>query len=467
MITTRIQEIAEACGGRVIPEKMKEAFVRSVEIDSRKITLGALFIPIIGERVDGHDFIEKAFELGATCALIKEDHLQDHEEKLPYGKALIVVENTEAALEKIAEAYRAHFDIPVVGVTGSVGKTSCKDMITAALSGSDKMPGFKTLKTQGNHNNNISMPLTLFELDDSYEAAVMEMGMDHFGEITRLSRTARPIVGVITNIGISHLENLGSREGILKAKMEIADYLDPNGILFLNGDDERLYGLKGKRSEHIEYFGWAEHNEGRILKAEPTNDGGLYFEGTYKGELWQAKVQTPGRHMAMNIMPAIMTGCFLGLSKEQILGGLSTYVPAEGRLNVLHVGERVVIDDCYNASPDSMRGALDTLAAFPGEGRRIAILGDMYELGSMEEEGHREVGRYAAGIENLSALWTVGPKACWIEEEGRKGHIPDVKHFDTVEELIEALPAMVQEKDIIIVKASNGMHLNRVVEALS
>ena len=411
MITTRIYDIAAAAGGYVIPEKMKDAFVRSVEIDSRKITLGALFIPIIGERVDGHDYIESAFDLGATCALINADHLKDHEEKLPFGKALIVVEDTEAALEKIAEAYRRQFPIPVVGVTGSVGKTSCKDLVTAALGGSEEIPGFKTLKTTGNHNNNIGMPLTLFELDESYQAAVMEMGMDHFGEITRLSRTARPKVGIITNIGISHLENLGTREGILKAKMEIADYLEKDGILFLNGDDCRLYGLKGKRPERIEYFGWGEQNEGRIVRAELTADGRLDFEGMYQGETWQVVVNTPGRHMAMNVMPAIMTGCFLGLSKEQILAGISTYEPADGRLNVHHTDLLTVIDDSYNASPDSMRGALDTLRDLPGNGRRIAILGEMYELGSQEEAGHREVGAYVAGITNLDALWTVGPMA--------------------------------------------------------
>ena len=461
MIPTRIGDLATAASGRVIPELMADAYVRSVEIDSRKIMLGSLFIPIIGERVDGHDFIETAFSQGATCALIREDHLDAHESQLPYGKALIVVQDTEAALEQMAAWYRSCFPIPVVGVTGSVGKTSCKDFVAAALSGR-----YKVLKTQGNHNNNIGMPLTLFELDETFEAAVTEMGMDHFGEITRLSRTARPKVGIITNIGISHMENLGSREGILKAKLEITDYLDPEGILFLNGDDERLFGLKGKRPETIEYFGWQEACEGRVLAAESTEDGRLYFKGTYHGETYEAVLNTPARHMAYNIMPAIMSGCFLGLTKEEILQGLASYESADGRMHVREGRGCTVIDDCYNASPDSMTAAVDTLAAWPGAGRHFAILGDMFELGAMEEEGHRSVGRRIAERSGIDVLWTVGERARWIQEEaGSSAAI--CRHFDTVEELLEALPAEVRPKDVILVKASHGMALERIVQQLT
>lgn len=461
MIPTRIGDLAQAAGGRVIPEKMADGFVRSVEIDSRKIMLGSLFIPILGERVDGHDFIEKAFAQGATCALIREDHLADHEGQLPYGKALLVVQDTEAALEAMAEWYRSCFPIPVVGVTGSVGKTSCKDFVAAALSG-----GKKVLKTQGNHNNNIGMPLTLFELDETIEAAVMEMGMDHFGEITRLSRSARPKIGIITNIGISHMENLGSREGILKAKLEITDYLDPAGALFLNGDDERLYGLKGKRSEHIEYFGWHEDCEGRILAADSLEDGRLHFKGTYQGETYETVLNTPARHMAYNIMPAIMSGVFLGLTKEQILAGLASYESADGRMHVLHPGSLTVIDDCYNASPDSMTAALDTLSVWPGAGRHFAILGDMFELGAMEEEGHRSVGRHIGELQGIDLVWTVGTRAGWIQEEAEKSSAVS-RHFDTVEALMEALPEKVQPQDVVLVKASHGMALERVVQLLS
>ncbi|MCR5004365.1 MAG: UDP-N-acetylmuramoyl-tripeptide--D-alanyl-D-alanine ligase [Clostridiales bacterium] len=461
MIPTRIGELAKAAGGRVIPERMADAYVRSVEIDSRKIMLGSLFIPIIGERVDGHDFIEKAFSQGATCALIREDHLMAHEDQLPYCKALIVVQDTEAALEDMAAWYRSCFPIPIVGVTGSVGKTSCKDFVAAALSG-----GRKVLKTLGNHNNNIGMPLTLFELDETYEAAVTEMGMDHFGEITRLSRTARPKVGIITNIGISHMENLGSREGILKAKLEITDYLDPEGILFLNGDDERLYGLKGKRPETIEYFGWQEACEGRILAAESLPDGRLYFKGTYHGETYETVLHTPARHMAYNIMPAIMSACFLGLTKEEILRGLDSYESADGRMHVLNGAGCTVIDDCYNASPDSMTAALETLAAWPGSGRHFAILGDMFELGAMEEEGHRAVGRVVAEKSGIDVLWTVGTRARWIQEEASRSAAV-CRHFDTVEDLIEALAGEVRTQDVILVKASHGMALERIVRTLT
>lgn len=456
-----LQEAAQAVDGRLIPQFMGTAEICHVEIDSRRIQDGTLFLPIVGERVDGHDYIGKAWEAGAVCSFINEDHVEDWQEQIPEGKALIVVRDTEAALEALAEAYRSRYETAVVGVTGSVGKTSCKEFVAAALSG-----GRRVLKTEGNHNNNIGMPLTVFQMNSETQAAVLEMGMDHFGEIHRLSRVARPKVGIITNIGISHMENLGSREGILKAKLEITDYLDPTGILFLNGDDERLYGLKGKRPERIEYFGQDAHNEGRILRAELTDKGQLQFEAEYHGEHYELLLNTPGRHMAYNVMPAIMTGVYLGLSKEEILRGLASYTSPDKRLKITQTGKVTLLDDCYNASPDSMKAALDTLCELPGRGRRIAILGDMFELGDMEREGHREVGVKAASLPRLSMILTVGKRARWIVEAaaGRKGLY--CESFENIEELIENLVGKIEKDDIILVKASRGMAFERICRYL-
>lgn len=461
MENMRLREIANAVGGRLIPESMGEACINSVEIDSRMIREGSLFIPIVGERVDGHRFINMAWEKGAVCSLINADHLEAQGEEVPEGKALLVVENGEYALEFMAEAYRSHYPIPIVGVTGSVGKTSCKEFVAAALSQS-----LRILKTEGNHNNNIGMPLTLFQLNADTEAAVLEMGMDHFGELHRLSRTARPKVAIITNIGISHMENLGSREGILKAKLEITDFMDPDGILFLNGDDERLYGLKGKRSETMEFFGWAEHNDGRILKAEITREGKLLFEASYHGKIYKALLDTPGQHMAYNIMPAIMTGIYLGLAEEQIYAGLEAYTSPDKRLHVTQTDMLTLIDDCYNASPDSMKAALDTLCSIPGEGRRIAILGDMFELGDMEEEGHREVGRKAAQRSEISMVMTVGERASWILEEAKVRGDLVAEGFENIEDLLENVVGKIQKDDIILVKASRGMTFEKICSRL-
>lgn len=461
MENMKLHTIAEAVNGKLIPQSMGDACINSVEIDSRMIQEGSLFIPIVGERVDGHRFIEMAWEKGAVCSFIDQDHWEEQEREIPEGKALILVEKGELSLEFMAEAYRKQFAIPVVGITGSVGKTSCKEFVAAALSKS-----LKILKTEGNHNNNIGMPLTLFQLDTETEAAVLEMGMDHFGELHRLSRTARPKVAIITNIGISHMENLGSREGILQAKLEITDFMDPEGILFLNGDDERLYGLKGKRKEKIEYFGWNSYNDGRILKAEITKEGKLWFEADYKGKKYSVLVNTPGQHMAYNIMPAIMTGIYLGLTEEQIYEGLASYASADKRLHITQTESLTVIDDSYNASPDSMKAALDTLCSIPGEGRRVAILGDMFELGDMEEEGHRDIGRKIAALNPINMVLTAGSRTVWTAQEaGKREDLINI-HYENIEELLENVVGKIQKDDIILVKASRGMTFERICSRL-
>ena len=232
----------------------------------------------------------------------------------------------------------------------------------------------------------------------------------------------------------------------------------------MNGDDERLYALKGKRPERIEYFGFQDHNDGRILSAELTGDLKLHVTAQYQGEIWEVSVNTLGQHMAMNIMPAIMTGVFLGLSREEIIRGLSTYEPASGRLHLRKGKKAAIIDDCYNASPDSMEAALTTLSRVPMEqaGRRVGILGDMYELGAMEEEGHRQVGRFADGL-GLDRIITVGLLAKRIAEEiHQTKHV----HFDTVDALLEALDSLIEEGDLVLVKASRGLHLEQVVNKL-
>ena len=449
-----IPEICQTIGAKLRYGAGAEP-VRSVVIDSRQVEPGSLFIALKGERTDGHEYLEQALEQGAAAVLAQSDALADRVLSCPGDRAVMETENTELALERLAQVYRDQFNLPVVGVTGSVGKTSCKDLIAAALSGR-----LRVLKTQGNYNNNVGLPLTVFGIEEGTQAAVLEMGMDHFGEISRLSRIARPRIGVITNIGISHIENLGSREGILRAKLEILDYMEPGGLLLLNGDDAMLYGLKDGLTAL--YYGYEAHNDARILTAEITAEGRLCVEAIYRGEDYRFVLNTPGRHMAYNAMPAIMTAVFLGLSKQEIVRGLESFVPTQMRLNVVNTPRYTILDDSYNASPVSMKAALDTLAALPGNGRRVAILGDMYELGDYAVLGHREVGNHAASLKNLDAVLCAGSNASYIYQEAAENPELRCHYFETLEDLKKKLFDILQKGDIILVKASRGMAFDEI-----
>lgn len=446
-----LENIAEACKGKLFgqPEGVMEA--SCVVIDSRKMEEGGVFIAARGEKVDGHSFIPQMEEknaLGVVCEKIPEDC------KVPY----ILVKDSFQALKDIAEYYRQQLTIPIVGITGSVGKTSTKEMIAGVLS-----EGFCTLKTEGNFNNEIGLPLTVLRIREEHEAAVLEMGISDFGEMHRLSKIAKPDICVMTNIGQCHLENLGSREGILKAKSEIFDFMNPEGHIFVNGDDDMLIKVKPKENRTIAHFGLNPSNE--IYASGVMNKGLLGSQAMIHMnlEVFPVTIPLPGAHMVYNALAAAAVGKCLGLKKEQIQSGIAKVEAVGGRSHVISLPACIVIDDCYNANPVSMKAALDLLST--ALTRKVAILGDMFELGEREKELHEEVGKYAVE-KAIDVLICVGKLSenMYKAAAGNGGN--KVFYFETRDEMLLYLNEILRREDSILVKASHGMQFEKVVEFL-
>ncbi len=455
-----VQQMIKACDAAVLGKGTGE--IQNIVRDSREVKPGSLFVAIVGENMDGHRFIPKAWELGAEAVLAQKGNPYVKEEEIPVGKTVLLVEDTIKAMGRIAADYKERLRIQSVAVTGSVGKTSCKDLVAAALSG-----GRRTAKTQGNFNNHIGVPLTIFGFDSQTEAAVIEMGMNHFGEIDYVAGIAKPNYGIITNIGISHIEYLGSQEGILKAKLELVSHIQEGGTVFLNGDDPLLYGMKDRLSVNTEYFGFNEHNDARVLQLQLTAQAHLQLKLTYRGEIYEFVLNTMGQHMAYNALPAIMTAVHMGLTKEEILQGLAGYVPTPHRLEVIQTTEYLLLDDTYNASPTSMCGALKAMDSIPSKQRRVAVLGDMFELGEYAKSGHEEVGRYVAEESDVSVLVCCGPMARWIYESAATRKDLQRHYFEDVQQMEKNLFTILQKDDIILLKASNSMRFTAVCERLA
>lgn len=455
-----IQQMSQAAGAQILGSGWGE--IQQIVRDSREVKPGSLFVAIVGENMDGHRFIQKAWEMGAEAVLAQKANPYVKETEIPEGKTVLLVEDTIQAMGKIARAYKSQLAAPTVAITGSVGKTSCKDMVAAALSG-----GRRTVKTQANFNNHIGVPLTIFEMDRQTEAAVIEMGMNHFGEIDYVAGIAKPDYGIITNIGVSHIENLGSQEGILKAKLELIHHIQGNGPVFLNGDDPLLYAVKDHLPVKTEYFGYEAHNDARVLDLTLTAEAHLKLKLSYRDEIYEFVLNTMGKHMAYNALPAIMTAVHMGLSKEEILKGLAGYVPTPHRLEVIHTDRYLLLDDTYNASPASMKSALEAMDSIPSQQRRVAILGDMFELGDFSKEGHEEVGRFAAEKSDVSVLICCGPMARWIDQAAMAR--PDLEryYFEDVEAMEKNLFTILKKNDIILLKASHGMAFTAVCERLA
>ena len=441
-----LAEIAAACGGTYVgDEALKSACVTSVERDSRQIKEGSLFLAIPGERVDGHDFIEKCFDSGAVCAIC---------EKAPKNasKPYILVPSTLQAVKKIGRAYREKFDIPVVGVSGSVGKTSTKEMLYAVLS-----QKFKTHKTQGNLNNELGVPLTLLSMPEDTEAAVIEMGISGFGEMTRLSEMAQPTVCVLTIIGCCHLENLGDRDGVLKAKTEMFKNARENAAFILNGDDDKLSTVKEVNGTRPVFFGLNSGNDYYAENIENNGEGGVGCTLCFDGKKLDVTIPAIGSYMVSNALAAVAVGRLLGLSDEQLKNGVEAYKTVGSRANVVNTGRLRIIDDCYNANPTSVKASLDTLKNF--NGRTVAILGDMKELGANELSLHYDTGAYAKET-GIDRVISVGPLA----KELAKG--ADDLWFESIDELEKELPDMLSDGDTVLVKASHSMHFEKIVEFL-
>lgn len=442
-----LQEAAAALG---LPQMQAQATLADVCTDTRKIQPGSLFVCLRGERFDGHSFASQAAQLGAAALLV--DHPVDAD--VPQ----LVVTDTGKALLQLAGWYRRRFQLPVVGLTGSVGKTTTKEFIALVLGAK-----YNTLKTQGNLNNEIGVPQMLFRLEDSHTAAVIEMGMNHFGEISRLTRAVAPTVGLITNIGVSHIENLGSRAGILQAKLEILEGMAPDAPLIVNMDNDMLRTVKlGDRP----LLTFAIDDQSADFTATDIAEQGSTTTFTVHHSAFTQPVTIPtvGIHNVYNALAAMAVGYVTGVDPAAAASALANYVPAGMRQNLVQVGGVQVIEDCYNASPDSMRAALQTLGKLPVR-RRYAVLGAMLELGDYAKEAHTQVGKMAAenGIDGVLAY---GADAAYIVEAAKQAGLENARQFDTKEALAQSLAQQVQPGDGVLFKGSRGMHLEDVMHTV-
>ncbi|WP_148410605.1 UDP-N-acetylmuramoyl-tripeptide--D-alanyl-D-alanine ligase [Murimonas intestini] len=454
-----LENIAAACGGRYYgDENKKKQIVTSITTDSRKSENGCLFVAIKGERVDGHDFVSQVYREGALCVLSERELTGDE-----LGGSYILVESSLQAVKDIAEFYRQQLDVKVVGITGSVGKTSTKEMIASVLS-----EKYNVLKTIGNFNNELGLPLTIFRLREEHEIAVLEMGISDFGEMHRLSKIARPDICVITNIGQCHLEFLKSRDGILKAKSEIFDFIAGDGSIVLNGDDDKLAGISSVKGIRPVFFGI---ESGREIYADNIESRGLsgiqctiHVCEEKSEESFTVLIPIPGRHMVLNAMAGTAVGRLLGLDLEEIRNGIGKLESLKGRFHIIEHAGRTIVDDCYNASPAAMKASLDVLSE--AQGRRVAILGDMFELGEDSALLHAGVGEHASD-NRIDLLICVGDMCRHMAEAAfNSGGCREVLQVPTLEALLQTLPKLTEEGDTILVKASHGMHFEKVIEKL-
>ena len=444
-----ISEIIDASGGKFFGDLdllSKEASF--ITTDSRKATKGGVFAAIVGERVDGHSFIPQCIELGMICSIA---------ERTPSdGSAHILVENTPEALRKIAKAYREKFDIPFVGISGSVGKTSTKEIIASVLA-----EHFHTHKTQGNFNNALGVPITLFALEETHTAAVIEMGISDFGEMSILAEMAQPDIAVLTNVGKCHLENLKDLEGVLKAKTEMLKYLKKGGTVVLNGDDVNLRKAEIPEGAAVIYYGLGGDND--IFATDIKSDHESFTDFTVhtkEGE-FKARINSLGNHMVQNALAAVAVAKTLGLTEKEIVDGLENYRTIGGRANIIKTEKLIIIDDCYNANPESMKASLKTLSNF--DGRRVALLGDMKELGEKEKELHFEIGSLAAEL-NLDLIITVGDLALEMYKAARPKI--DAEWYQSIEEAKLYMYENLTIGDTVLVKASHSMKFDELVELI-
>jgi UDP-N-acetylmuramoyl-tripeptide--D-alanyl-D-alanine ligase len=455
MLPLKIAEVIKATNGKLIYGD-DEILVSGISSDSRTIKEGELFIPIIGERFDGHDFISEAFKKGAS-ACITNKTIKGTKEKV-----IVLVNDTTKALGDLAQYYRMKFKIPLVAITGSVGKTTTKDMAASVLG-----QKLNCLKTQGNFNNEIGLPFTLLNLDNFHEAAVIELGMRGFGEIKRLSMIAQPDIALITNIGISHMERLGSKQNILKAKLEILEGLNEKGILVLNGDDSLLRALDGLTEYDIRFYGIMDKADYNAYDIKSQGERGTVFNTVIEGYEYQVYVPLPGMHNIYNALAAIAVGIELNIPPEAVINGIAEAKASELRLNIMEIGDIKVINDAYNACPDSMKASLDILSEAEGKNKKIAVLGDMLELGENEKNEHVEIGRYAAG-KNIDLIVTVGQIALHIArgavEAGFEKSL--VYTFENTDGALLFLYENIEKNDVILIKGSRYMKMEYIIEKL-
>jgi UDP-N-acetylmuramoyl-tripeptide--D-alanyl-D-alanine ligase len=425
---------------------------RRVATDSRQVQRGDLFVALRGEHEDGHAFIQEAAACGAAGVLA-----QRMPEALADGVAAYVVFDTLAALQRLAAARRQRIAVEVIGVTGSVGKTTTKEITAAVLS-----TRYKVLKNEANYNNEIGLPLTLLELRPNHEKAVLEMAMYALGEIRLLCQIARPRVGIVTNVGPSHLERLGSLEAIANAKAELVESLPPDGTAILNGDDPRVAAMAGRTSARVLLYGTSPGCDVRGLDLESRGLEGIAFTLECGGRSTRIQTHLPGRHILHNALAAAAAGLVEGLALDEVAAALAmAQVPLRLSVHRARCGA-TILDDTYNASPSSTMAALDLLAELPG--RHIAMLGDMRELGALEEQGHRSVGQRAAEVAEL--IYAVGDLGRLTGEAARQAGHDSVSFWSSKEEAAQDLRQRLEPGDVVLLKASRAMALETVLPLL-
>lgn len=448
-----VSELAGACAGRVLCGN-PDTEITSVCTDSREIIPGSLFVPIRGERVDAHRFIPSVMEAGAAAVLT-----QEHQEADGPG-AWIAVGDTKSALQQIAAAYRKRFSFPVVGITGSVGKTSTKEMVSLALSA-----GKNVMKTNGNNNSQIGVPLTVFRLSDDYNAAVVEMGMSEFGEMSRIARVASPDYAVMTNIGVSHIQQLKSRRNILAEKLHITDCFHPGSVLFLNGDDELLRGLAGTVPFQTVLFGTGADCDFRAEEIRIVDGKTRFTYVTPDGERGEASIPVIGTHHVLNALAGLAVARQLGVSLPLAAEALAGYEAPAMRQQIRRAGGITVIDDSYNSSPDAAKSSLSVLKTFE-EGKRVAVLADMLELGDFSAEAHFDVGACAAKS-GTDLLLAIGEHA-GATVQGARSVRPEIDCCVCSDnrQACETLKPLLKPGDAVLVKGSRSMHTEEIVSYL-
>lgn len=443
MKTLTLAEAASAVGGRLTGD----GSFTGVYTDSRKPVRGGLFIALEGERFDGHDFIKNAYSDGAAAVLCR----KECETQLP----VIYVDDTKQALLSLAAYYRKQADIPVVGLTGSVGKTTTKEMTALVLS-----QKYRTIKTQGNLNNDIGMPMTLFTIEEDTQAAVIEMGMNHKGEISVLTAVSGPDVAIITNVGVSHIENLGSRENILAAKLEILEGMKKGSPVIINGDNDLLSGVKNDDYDIIMFGIDNENCRVRAVDIQ-MNELSTVCNVLFDGKKYPMTIPVAGIHNVYDALSAFAAGVVMGVSPEAAAKAIADYVPAGMRQKTVEKNGIRFIEDCYNASPDSVKAGINTLAGFSA-GRKLAVLGDMLELGDYAERAHRDCGAYAAE-KNVDILFAYGKDSAFTADEAKKNGLSEVYHFTDAEQLADTLFSVLKKDDAVLFKASRGMKLENII----
>lgn len=448
-----IDEVVSACGGT--PYYCQDCTdIQGISIDSRKIKEKDLFVALKGESFDGHDFIGKAYDAGAALVLSEKKPMGQH----PY----ILVKDALKALQEIARYYKNKFKIPFVAVTGSSGKTTTKDMIGAVLS-----EKYHVLKTEGNFNNAIGLPLTLLNLNTAHQIGIVEMGMNSLGEIARLADIVRPDIGVITNVGTAHIEGLQTRENILKAKLELFTYFNEENAAVINGDNDMLKRIKDQ-SYKIVRFGLEEDNSVKAFEIEELGEQGVAFSTFLDGMAERFMVPVPGIHNVYNALSAICVGHLLGMNAGEIREGLQNFKPSKMRMDMIRLKSgTLIINDVYNANPDSMIAAINVLSSIKNDGRSVCILGNMLELGDIVEKAHINVGSYAAGS-GVDILITIGDTAAYMAKGAASAGMEEKKIFSFAsnQEANEHLLDILIPGDVVLVKGSRGMKMEDVVDFL-